>query len=160
PSGADLTFASSQDARSQSERQIQSSTGINILLAVLIPAFAKRLPQRGANAGIGPLAGISALRLLQVRERNHAALPEADDRDRRAGPRLWRALPPFVRSSGGSRAGQLSAQQPAWRGRDTCRVGGAAPFHLPQQRLGQAMAAAGRAGHPLGGDGGGRRDRD
>jgi len=32
---SDLTFAPSQDARSQSERQIQSSTGINILLAVL-----------------------------------------------------------------------------------------------------------------------------
>src|SRR5690242_21914455 len=48
PGGADLTFATGQATNSQSERQIQSSTKINILLVVLlIPTFVEMPAESG-----------------------------------------------------------------------------------------------------------------
>jgi hypothetical protein len=50
PGGADLTFATLQAARSQRERQIQSSTRVNILASgPLIPTFAKVLAAKGCE---------------------------------------------------------------------------------------------------------------
>jgi hypothetical protein len=50
PSGADLTFATLQAARPQRERQIQSSTRVNILASgPLIPTFAKVLAAKGCE---------------------------------------------------------------------------------------------------------------